>query len=176
MALFRLNKHNEPKKEKYFRIVEQNKGIIYKVARSYCITQDDREDLIQEIIVQLWRSIDTYNSAYKASTWMYRIALNVAISSFRKDKKVKHEHVDINDVYLRCEQDVEQHEEKDVQQLYVFINQLSNVDKAIILLYLEGESYTSIAENLDVSVTNVATKLGRIKQKLKQKFDKQRDI
>ena len=75
--------------EKFLAVLQSHKGIIYKVARSYCADSDDREDLVQDIVFQLWKSFDSYSDEYKYSTWIYRIALNVAISNYRKESRQK---------------------------------------------------------------------------------------
>ena len=157
--------------EAYLAAVTQHKGIIYKVARVYCPRLEDREDLIQEILIQLWRAFERYNSNFKLSTWMYRIALNVAISWYRKDKAAKYEHVDLNESLFKIDDENALQESHDIQQLYEFIHQLAPLDKALMLLYLEGESHAAIAESLEISKSNVATKIGRIKQKLKHEFE-----
>lgn len=160
------NKHNL-----FTSVLENNKGILYKITNSYCQNRDDREDLIQEIIIQLWKSFDKYNDEYKHSTWIYRIALNVAISFYRTEnrrKKISNplpEGVfNYNDVNVLDETD------EHIKILQQFISELKALDKALMLLYLEEKSYKEISEIIGLSETNVATKIGRIKKLLKQKF------
>lgn len=157
-----------PKEDKLFlSVIEQHKGIIYKIANSYCHHTEDRKDLIQEIIFQLWRSFDRYNDQYKYSTWLYRIALNVAISFYRKDSQRSSPHELTADIIVITEEtaDVEQ-----LQLLQRFIHELPELDRAIMLLYLEEKSYREIADILGLTETNIATKINRIKGKLKTKF------
>ncbi|TWW01886.1 RNA polymerase sigma factor [Chitinophaga pinensis] len=157
-----------PKEDKVFlSVIEQHKGIIYKIANSYCHHTEDRKDLIQEIIFQLWRSFDRYNDQYKYSTWLYRIALNVAISFYRKDSKHNNAHELTADIIVVTEEatDMEQ-----LQLLQRFIHELPELDRAIMLLYLEEKSYKEIADILGLTETNIATKINRIKGKLKTKF------
>ncbi|SFO34282.1 RNA polymerase sigma-70 factor, ECF subfamily [Chitinophaga sp. YR627] len=157
-----------PKEDKVFlSVIEQHKGIIYKIANSYCHHTEDRKDLIQEIIFQLWRSFDRYNDQYKYSTWLYRIALNVAISFYRKDSQRNSAHELTADIIVVTEEtaDVEQ-----LQLLQRFIHELPELDRAIMLLYLEEKSYKEIADILGLTETNIATKINRIKGKLKTKF------
>jgi RNA polymerase sigma-70 factor (ECF subfamily) len=78
------------KDQEFIRLIRENKGIIYKICNSYCADKDDRDDLAQEIIYNLWKSFDSFNDAFKFSTWMYRVALNVAISFYRQEKKFKY--------------------------------------------------------------------------------------
>jgi RNA polymerase sigma-70 factor (ECF subfamily) len=153
----------------FLSIIESNKGIIYKVANSYCRDEENRKDLIQEIIVQLWLSFDKYDETYKLSTWMYRIALNVSISFYRKENRrgeINHPLPDTI-IYLR---DDPGESDNDVARLHQFIKELKEIDRAVIILYLEENNQQEIADILGLTVTNVSTKVSRIKQQLKQKF------
>lgn len=153
----------------YLDILEKHKGIVFKVARSYCSNEFDREDLVQEILAQIWRSLETYNDNFKITTWMYRVALNVAISFFRKDKTIAYKHTEMEDKLLSYDMEAERENEQNLSELYAFINGLNDIDKAVLLMYLEGESQSEIAANLDITIANVSTKISRIKQKLKAK-------
>lgn len=153
----------------YLDIIERHKGIVFKVARAYCSNEFDREDLVQEILAQIWRSLDTYNDSFKITTWMYRVALNVAITFYRKDKTTAYKHQEMEDKLLSYDMEAERENEQSLNELYTFINELSGVDKAVLLMYLEGESQSEIAANLNITVSNVSTKISRIKQKLKTK-------
>ena len=155
--------------ELYLDILEKHKGIVFKVARSYCSNEFDREDLVQEILAQIWRSLDTYNDAFKVTTWMYRVALNVAISVYRKDKSAAYKHTEIEDRLLTYDMVQESENEQNLSALYAFINELNDIDKAVLLMYLEGENQAEIAANLNITISNVSTKISRIKQKLKLK-------
>lgn len=155
--------------ELYLDILEKHKGIVFKVARSYCSNEFDREDLVQEILAQIWRSLDTYNDAFKVTTWMYRVALNVAISFYRKDKSAAYKHTEIEDRLLTYDMVQESENEQNLSALYAFINELNDIDKAVLLMYLEGENQAEIAANLNITISNVSTKINRIKQKLKLK-------
>ncbi|MGQ8364435.1 RNA polymerase sigma factor [Glaciecola sp. 1036] len=153
------------KRELFLELVEKHKGILFKVTRSYCKNEFDREDLTQEILAQIWRSLDTYNDDFKITTWMYRVALNVAISFHRKDKSGAFKHYEIEDKLLSYDMNEEAENEQSIIQLYTFINQLNDIDKAVLLMYLEGENQSEIAANLSISISNVSTKISRIKQK-----------
>jgi RNA polymerase sigma factor (sigma-70 family) len=155
----------------FLQLIEQNKGIIYKVARSYGKNDEDREDLFQEIVIQLWGAFDRYNDQYKLSTWMYRIALNVAISFYRKERKRIASSLPLTEGMSEIAEDAAQEElNANIHLLQQFINQLKELDKALMILYLESKSYKEIAEILGITETNVATKISRIKDQLKQKF------
>lgn len=153
----------------YLDILDKHKGIVFKVARSYCSNEFDREDLVQEILAQIWRSLDTYNDAFKVTTWMYRVALNVAISFYRKDKSAAYKHAEMEDRLLTYDMVQESENKESLSALYAFINELNDIDKAVLLMYLEGENQAEIASNLNITISNVSTKISRIKQKLKQK-------
>jgi len=162
---------NKTTEIEFSQLMNQHKGIIYKVVNSYCQHHNDRQDLAQEILTALWLSIDKYDSEYKFSTWMYRIALNIAISYYRKDSK-RQDRPSINDEQLINIVDITTEEDRseDIKQLYRFIGQLDKLNKAIMILYLESESYESIANSLGLSKTNVATRIGRIKVTLANQF------
>ncbi|MEC8227137.1 MAG: RNA polymerase sigma factor, partial [Pseudomonadota bacterium] len=136
----------------YLDILEKHKGIVFKVARSYCSNEFDREDLVQEILAQIWRSLDTYNDAFKVTTWMYRVALNVAISFYRKDKSAAYKHTEIEDRLLAYDMVQESENEQNLSALYAFINELNDIDKAVLLMYLEGENQAEIAANLNITI------------------------
>ncbi|MEO8447553.1 MAG: RNA polymerase sigma factor [bacterium] len=156
----------------FLNVIESNKGIIYKVANSYCKDDDNRKDLIQEIIIQLWLSFTKYDEKFKLSTWMYRIALNVSISFYRKE----HTRSRINEpfpddiLYFNDEPSDRSETETDVVLLNKFIKELKEIDRAIIILHLEGNSQQETADILGFTATNVSTRISRIKQQLKQKF------
>ncbi|SFF14628.1 RNA polymerase sigma factor [Thermoflexibacter ruber] len=157
--------------QQFLQIIETHKGILYKVAKTYCQNDVDRQDLLQEIMLQIWKSLPNYNTQFAITTWLYRIALNVAISFYRKSNKehnkntflLNENHAAIPDMY-----DINQEER--LQILDKFIAELNNLDKALILLYLEDKSHAEIASIMGISVSNVGTKIGRIKEKLKNRF------
>lgn len=157
--------------QEFIKLIKQNKGIIYKICNSYCNDKSDRDDLAQEIIYNLWKSFNSFNDAYKFSTWMYRIALNVAISFYRQEKKFKN-HDSISEGLIVFEENSEDKTEVEnkLQLLQGFINELKEIDKAIILLYLDDKSHSEIAEITGFTETNVATRINRIKEKLRTKF------
>lgn len=152
-------------------LIEQHKGIIYKISNAYCKDTDDRKDLVQEIVIQLWRSFHTFNNSVKVTTWIYRVALNVAISFYRKDSKRKNATTILSDQLIEIIPDEESNEkEEQFNQLQQFIAELKELDRALMLLYLEEKSQKEIAEILGLSESNVSTKVDRIKQQLKKKF------
>jgi RNA polymerase sigma-70 factor (ECF subfamily) len=162
---------NEKERKQHFQnIIEQHKGILYKVARAYCPNEEDRQDLIQEIMIQVWQSIHRYNNQFKISTWFYRISLNVAISYYRKNSTRTKKFTDLNEQMMEIPVEDKSENEKQLNLLEQFISELKEIDKALMILYLEDKSHTEIAEILGMEISNVGTKVGRIKEKLKTRF------
>nr|WP_321354599.1 sigma-70 family RNA polymerase sigma factor [uncultured Draconibacterium sp.] len=152
-------------KTEFSALIEKHQAIIHKITRIYADGQSNREDLFQEICLQLWRSYPRFRSQSKFSTWMYRVALNTAISNVRKAKTELHfEQLHHND---RIETETSDEKEQ-VKLLYRAISKLNRIDKALILLWLEEKSYEEIASILGISKTNVSVKLVRIKHKLEE--------
>ena len=158
------------KDKDYLKILEDNKGLIYKVANSYCNNEEDRKDLFQEISIQIWKSLHRYDKQYKISTWIYRIALNVAISYYRKIKTRQYQTASLAETSFDIIDYQQDDTSVEIDRLFTFIHELKELDRAVMLLYLENNSYKEIGEILGISVTNVATKINRIKIKLKQRF------
>lgn len=162
---------NQPGTEQFLQLVQQNRGIIFKICNSYCTNKNDREDLAQEIIYQLWKSGNSFNTSYKFTTWMYRVALNVAISYYRKQSKTGATiSLADNDIDIEDRPENAYNTEENINRLQQYIRELKELDRALMILYLEAKSYSEIAEILGITETNVATKINRIKDKLKQKF------
>jgi RNA polymerase sigma factor (sigma-70 family) len=159
------------KSQAYTEMLNANKGIIYKITNAYCKDTESRKDVIQEIFIQLWKSFDQYNSQYKQSTWIYRIALNVAISSYRKEYRR-------SSIALPLDEDinpaieVKDTQDEQVAMLYNFIGDLKEIDKAIMILYLEEKNHNEIADIMGITETNVATKISRLKSTLATQFTK----
>ncbi len=156
----------------FLEVIETNKGILYKVANSYCRNNEDRKDLLQEIILQLWKSFDSYNEQYKYSTWIYRISLNVAISFFRKENSRQRISNSLTtDIFDFTDTEVSDEKETNLGLLNQIISTLNDLDKALMLLYLEEKNYAEISEIIGITETNVATKISRIKIRLKKEFN-----
>jgi len=157
--------------QRFEMLLREHRKIIFKVASVYTREVEDRNDLAQEISVQLWRSFGSYDARRaKFSTWMYRIALNVAISQRRREKgSLAHRTESLHEHQLEALGGGEPIAEQDerLAALHIFIGEFDALNRALILLYLEDKSYAEIAEILGISETNVATKLGRIKQRLR---------
>jgi len=162
----------QTEKDKFLSLILENKRIIYKVCQSYCKDAADREDLLQEIIIQLWKSAGNYEPKYKLSTWIYQISLNVAISFYRRETRWKRDTAPLHENIIDLDEGAPELTERahDIDLLYGFIDKLDELNKALILLYLDDQSYKEISCILGITETNVATKLNRIKQKLKNDF------
>ena len=157
-----------PELQQHFQgLLEEHKKILYKVCNLYCKNRDDREDLAQEIAVQLWRSFGSFDERCQFSTWMYRIALNVAISFYRRENTRARYVLSDNERLLNAIDETASQSEE-IQVLYRFIEGLDALNRALVLLYLEGNSYLEMSEVLGISETNVATKIGRLKKTMRQ--------
>ena len=156
-------------KEIFTGLLERHAGIIRKVALGYTSTFADREDLTQEIMLQLWRAYPRYSPARPFSTWMYRIALNVAISFLRRHTHPVRQTVSLEEKEIEV---VDEHAGKTepderVALLQQVIASLAPLDRGLMLLYLDDHSYRDIAAILGLTETNVATKLNRLKERVR---------
>lgn len=152
----------------FIGLVNDNRGILYKICRMYGATDTDRQDLFQEIVIQLWRSYPSFRGDSKFSTWLYRIALNTAISDLRKQRR-HIASVDPDSLPTQL-QDIQYNTEKEeqLQSLYAAINRLTEVEKALTMLYLEDKSYAEMEEILGIAQNNLRVKMNRIKEKLRK--------
>jgi RNA polymerase sigma factor (sigma-70 family) len=147
----------------FLKLIDRHQAIIHKICRLYRDIKEDQEDLFQEIVYQLWKSVPTFNNRSAFSTWMYRVALSTAIASFRKKKP----HIVYTPVLPEVE-GVNQETCELQERLLSAIKQLGPADKALILLYLEDLGYKEIAEVTGITENNVGVKLNRIKNKIHQ--------
>ena len=162
----RATQVNESIEQEFLSVIREYERVIYKVCYLYTTPPATLNDLYQDVVLNLWKAFPKFRRECKISTWIYRIALNTCISFIRKEKNVP-EFVTLNREgdWMTEENDPLQ---EMLRQLYRMINQLGQLDKSIILLYLEDKSYDEISEITGLTVTNVATKLSRIKDKLKK--------
>lgn len=159
-------------KRHFTKVIKENEGLIFKITTLYTNSVEDRRDLYQEIVYQLWKSFSSFQGQSKISTWIYRVALNTSIYVLKKDKR-KLATVPIDIETLKFVDDFDETEAKRLKTLYDHIHQLTLLEKGIILLYLEGKNHEEIASITGLSKTNVGTKLSRIKEKLKAKINKE---
>ncbi|HET9277696.1 MAG TPA: RNA polymerase sigma factor [Flavitalea sp.] len=154
--------------KEFIRLVHEHRPMLLKVCNVYCHSEFDRQDLFQEIVIQLWKSFPKFRGESKFSTWLYRIALNTAISDLRRQKKnitlIEPANLpgDIEDIQYYKQK------EEQLQQLHSAIEQLTEIEKAITMLYLEDKSYEEMEEILGISQNNLRVKMNRIKEKLRK--------
>ena len=161
------------KETEFIKVIDDHRGLLHKIACGYCKGEEDQKDVIQEIVLQLWRSFDSYNSEYKYSTWIYRVALNTCISYYRKSKRrVKEVSSAPRLLETHFENEPSENPNAQIQELYGFIHELKEIERAVILLYLDELSQKEIAKILGLSSSNVSTRINRIKGKLKKKFER----
>lgn len=152
-------------------LIEEHKKLIYKVVNSYCSDIQEQEDLIQEIIFQLIKGYRSFDHRVKVTTWMYKVAFNVSISHYRKVKvKAKH-FVPMPDKLVQVAAPEQEEIDENLLLLRKFIEELPPLNKAILIMHLDGNNHTDISEAMGISVSNVGTKINRIKKSLKQKFN-----
>lgn len=153
--------------EKFLLEFEKNQNIAHKICRVYTTNQSAHNDLFQEITIQLWKNYPKFRGDAKFSTWMYRVALNTAISLYRKSTR-RVQTQDIDDVsYKISYTPYDDTEEVQLKALYKAIHQLNDIDKALIFLYLEDKPYKEIADTLGITSVNARVKMNRAKEKLK---------
>ncbi len=161
-----------PQQDRFLVLLEEHKKILFKIASLYCRNPGDRDDLVQEMTLQLWRSFGRYDDRQRFSTWMYRVSLNVAISFYRREARRSRATVPASDGIL----DIAAREtdsaalDDDLRVLQGFIQQLDELDRALVILYLDGNRYETIAEVLGISESNVGTRIGRIKQRIRREW------
>jgi len=147
--------------------LESNQNIVHKVCTLYTNNKDAHNDLFQEITIQLWKAYPKFRGDSKFSTWMYRIAINTAITLYRKSKRSILTQ-DYESVIFKIKADeYDETEEEQLKLLYKAVKQLGDVDKALVFLYLEDKDYTEISETLGITEVNARVKMNRIKKKLK---------
>jgi RNA polymerase sigma-70 factor (ECF subfamily) len=157
--------------KQFVEIIRTHQRMIFKICNTYCKDPVARKDLEQEIMIQIWQSLKRFDGRVKISTWIYKVALNTAIAFYRNDNKSKMNRLE-QDVSVISLHDFDEDSVKDerLSVLYGFIDDLNEIDKALIVLYLDGNRYREIAEILGISESNVATKINRIKKSLKERI------
>ncbi|MGJ8659929.1 sigma-70 family RNA polymerase sigma factor [Cellulophaga fucicola] len=154
------------KEEKFVELIQNNQGLIFKITTVYTTNKTDQQDLYQDIVYQLWKSFDGFKNQSKISTWMYRVALNTALTRLKKKIKAP-KSIAIEKVVLQQTENYDPVFEEQLKMVYAQIQQLNVLEKALMLLLLEGKQYDEIAEIVGITASNVGTKISRIKQKIK---------
>ncbi len=156
----------EEQQPSFVKLVNENQGLIHKVCILYETDREARNDLFQEIVLQLWRSYPTFRGEAKITTWMYRIALNTAISGLRKSgRKVKTQ--ELEEYHFNISDHAEDHFEDNWQKLQWAIRQLTEIERAMIMMALDEVPYDEIAENIGISQNNVRVRMNRIREKIR---------
>ena len=153
------------KEQEFSRMVREHKSTIYTVCYMFSNDEDEVSDLFQETLINLWKGYESFRHESKLSTWIYRVAMNTCISADRKKRKQGTKVPLSMNIDLYNDED---HETKQVRQLHERIQRLDLIDRALVMMWLEGMNYDEIADVIGISVKNVGVKLVRIKEKLKQ--------
>lgn len=152
--------------KEFVELVNNNRALIFKVCNLYCRDREVRQDLFQEVVLQLWKSFPGFRNESSGSTWIYRVALNTAISNFRKEQK-KPGKKPISRIEFEIPDMSDPDDRKENRNiLHMAIEKLSDIEKAIIMLYLDEKTYDEISEIAGISVSNVGVRINRIKIKL----------
>ena len=154
----------------FIQSITQHQNIVHKVCNLYMKNEQDKKDLFQEIVLSAWKGFANFKGDAKFSTWLYRVALNTAITFFRKEKKQLKTVYD--DYYPDALPDTQLPENEQLTAMHKAIAELSAIDKALVMLYLEDYSYNDISDIMGISANNVAVKMNRIKTKLKENSKK----
>jgi len=158
----------DSKQTQFLQRMEEHKGILFKICKIYQDDADDRDDLLQEMTLQLWLVFDSYRGESKFSTWMYRVALNTAIMFFKKQKRRPDDQQMPHDFERAEEVSHAGEKEEQLAVFYKAVRQLGKVEKALIYLYMEDQPYSEIAAHLGITELNVRVRLNRVKNKLKE--------
>ena len=158
---------NKELEHSFVEQLEKHQNIVHKVCRLYTNNQDAHNDLFQEITIQLWRAFPKFRGDAKFSTWMYRVGLNTAITLYRKSKR-RVSTQDFDAVQFRIKADeYDDTEEEQLKLLYKAVQQLNDIEKALVFLYLEDKNYREISETMGISEVNARVKMNRVKTKLR---------
>lgn len=155
----------------FIQFLKENQRLVHKICRIYTNNEQDHEDLFQEITIQLWKSFPGFKGEAKFSTWMYRVALNTAITLFKKPKKKDLQHSEVDISSLKIEYETYEDNEHKLKKMYNAIYELSDIEKALIMMYLEDKSYREIGEILGITEGNARVKMNRVKNNLKLKIN-----
>jgi RNA polymerase sigma factor (sigma-70 family) len=158
----------DAKQTQFLGLIEEHKGILFKICKIYQDDADDRNDLLQEMTLQLWLAFESFRGESKFSSWMYRVALNTAIAFFKKQKRRPDDQPLHHDFDRADELSHAGEKEEKLAVFYRAVQQLGKVEKALIYLYMEDQPYADIASHLGITELNVRVRLNRVKNKLKE--------
>jgi RNA polymerase sigma-70 factor (ECF subfamily) len=152
----------------FVKQLKENQNIIHKICKLYTTDNDSHNDLFQEITIQLWKAFPKFRGESKFSTWAYRVALNTAITLYRKSTRLIPTTDFEKQSFFLSEEEYSIDEEDQLKLMYKAIHQLNDIDKALVFLYLEDKNYNEISETLGITEVNARVKMNRVKTKLKQ--------
>ena len=156
-------------KRKFIQTLDAHRGIIKSLCKAYYASQDDQKDAFQDIVLQLWKSFETFRGSSEISTWIYSVSLNTLLSKIRKEKRtIATESIGAYELSFSTAM-----ADSDMELLHMVIQSLKDVDKAIVILYLEGYKNKEISSILNFTPTNISTRLNRVRAELKAKFKSQ---
>ena len=159
----------ELQKRNFIRIIDANRGIIKSLCKAYYLSPEDQKDAFQDIVLQLWKSFETFRGESEISTWIYRVSLNTVLTKVRNEKrKIATESIGNSELSISTAM-----ADGDIELLHNVIQSLKDLDKAIVILYLEGYKNNEMAQILNLTPTNVSTRLNRVRTELKAKFKNQ---
>lgn len=158
-------------RERFAEMLQRHRGLVLKVAHGYARDAEDRADLAQEIAAQLWRVWPSYDPARSLSTWLYRVTLNVAISHLRGRSRHDARHVPLDEEHVAIAADADADDADRLRALQALIATFDPLNRALLLLYLDERSHREIAEITGLTETNVATRIGRLKQRLRDRLN-----
>lgn len=154
--------------KEFVQLLDENQNIVHKICRIYTSDEDSHKDLFQEITIQLWKAFKSFRGEAKFSTWMYRVALNTAITLYRK-KKRSLDTQDWESVEFKIQDKAyDDTTEENLKLMYRAIKELNDIDKALVFLYLEDRNYTEIADAIGITEVNARVKMNRVKKKLRE--------
>jgi RNA polymerase sigma-70 factor (ECF subfamily) len=147
--------------------LQENQNIVHKICRLYTNNGDAHNDLFQEITIQLWKAYPKFRGDSKFSTWMYRVALNTAITLYRKSKRsiITQDYENVS--FKISAEDYDDEVEEQLKLMYSAVRNLNDIDKALVFLYLEDKNYKEISQTLGITEVNARVKMNRIKDKLR---------
>ena len=159
--------HHQPEKQ-FESLIKEHQLLLLKVCRMYAYTSEDRQDLFQDIVLHSWNAFPRFRGEAKFSTWLYRVAINTAVTRIRKKQRSVYDKQEFEEGFEIIDNNTNQEEEERLQDLHAAISRLNQVEKAIVMLYMEERSYEEMEEILGMSQGSLRTKMSRIKEKLRQ--------
>jgi len=156
---------------KFIDVFKENQRIVHKICRIYTNNSEDHDDLFQEITIQLWKSYPGFKGESKFSTWMYQVSLNTAMTLLKKKERYQFQQIDINMSFLKIKEETYEDDEYKLKEMYRHIYTLTDIEKALIMMYLDNKPYKEIGDILGITEGNARVKMNRAKNNLKSKIN-----